>query len=204
MGRGGIARAVAFAVLSVALSGTATLRPAIAQGGSEATQAQSATGPTVSLGAVLTIDPERLFEETRFGKRIQGELETRAAELSAENRRIEAELVAEERDLTERRASLSVDDFRALADAFDEKVDRIREEQDAKSREVLRLSETGRQDFLSQVAPVLSQLLVERGGSALLDRRNVFLSLDAADVTDAAIERIDAVLGDGTDAPEPE
>lgn len=200
MGRVGLApRTVLWAALAVAALGLSDQRA----------RAQAPAGdgrpvPGVTVGAVLTIDPERLFSDTQFGQRVQADLEARAAELSAENRRIETELVAEERDLTERRAGMPVNEFRELADAFDEKVQRIREEQDAKSREVLRLSDTGRQNFLSQVAPVLSQLLLERGGSVMIDRRNVFLSLDLADVTDAAIQRINEVLGDGSDLPAPQ
>ncbi len=75
--------------------------------------------------AVIVIDQERLFQDSLFGRRITAELEERSAELAAENRAIEAELIAEERDLTVRRSELEPEEFRALADAFDEKVDRL-------------------------------------------------------------------------------
>ena len=103
--------------------------------------------------SVLTIDPERLFAETSFGRRATQSVEESASELAAENRRIEAELIAEERDLTERRESLSIEEFRKLADAFDEKVDRIRSEQDTKARDVQSLREDERQRFFRQVSP---------------------------------------------------
>ena len=106
--------------------------------------AQDATTP----GAILTIDPEQLFERTLFGQRVIAESEELAASLQAENRRIEGELSEEERDLTERRPSLTVEEFRALADAFDEKVNRIRMEQDAKVREVQSFRDTAQQRFL--------------------------------------------------------
>ncbi len=158
--------------------------------------AQEARAPA----SILTIDPEQLFEQTLFGQRIIAESEELAANLQAENRRIEGELSEEERDLTERRPSLSVEEFRALADAFDEKVNRIRTEQDAKVREVQSFRETAQQRFFGEIGPVLLGVVRERNAAVILDRRNVFLSAESVDITQEAIERIDAQLGDGTGA----
>lgn len=148
--------------------------------------------------SVLTIDPERLFAETAFGRRAIGEIERRAAELAAENRRIETDLIAEERELTDRRPTLPVDEFRALADAFDTKVDEIRAAQDAKLREVQGLREDAQQAFFGQIGPILAQILNERQALVVMDRRNVFAASEAADITDIAIARIDAEIGDGS------
>jgi len=150
--------------------------------------------------AVLTIDPEQLFEQTAFGKRIIAESEALAAAPQAENRQIEAELTEEERDLTEQRPSLSVDEFRALADAFDEKVNRIRTEQDTKGREVQSFREREQQRFFGVIGPVLLGVVRERNAAVILDRRSVFLSTETVDVTQDAIARIDAQFGDGARA----
>lgn len=153
---------------------------------------------------ILTIDPERLFEETAFGQRVQRDLERRAAGLAAENRRIEGELIAEERDLTERRAGLATEEFRALADAFDEKVNRIRAEQDAKADALQNFRDRERQRFFGQIGGVLAAILAERQAVIVLDRRNVVLSAEAIDVTNDLIRRIDAAIGDGSGPPAPE
>ena len=122
---------------------------------------------------VVTIDPERLFADTAYGQRVQQVIEDRSTALAAENRRIEAELVAEERALTDQRPTLPVEEFRALADAFDEKVQRLRAEQDAKTREVQGLQDREQQRFLNRVAPILSELVQERGALVVMDRRAV-------------------------------
>ena len=53
-------------------------------------------GPNFQLGlpqsGILTIQPDRLFSESAFGKRVEREIEAEGAVLTAENRRIEAEL----------------------------------------------------------------------------------------------------------------
>lgn len=155
---------------------------------------------------VLTIDGERILDESAFGRNLSAEFEARARALAAENREIEQMLLAEERDLTERRPELPPEEFRALADAFDEKVQSLRAQQDEKERELTRFRETERQRFLGEVAPILSEIVRERRALVILDRRDVFLSADSIDITDEAIRRIDAAQApeDGTgDAPAP-
>lgn len=144
---------------------------------------------------VLVIDQERLFEESDFGLELAARIEERARELAMENRRIEAELVEEERELTELRATLSVDEFRQMADRFDEKVQGIRVVQDQKSRDLAREREQGRQSFFNQLAPILSEILRERNALLLVDRRAVLLSADLIDITDTTIERFNERFG---------
>jgi Skp family chaperone for outer membrane proteins len=158
---------------------------------------------------VLTIDADRLLAESVFGRALTAEVDTAARALAEENRRIEADLLAEEKDLTERRSMMSPDEFRPMADAFDEKVQRLRAEQDEKERALDDLRDEGRQRFFREAVPVLSEIVRERGALVLLDRRDVFLSADAIDVTDIAIARIDAAVAPPdaaapeTPAPEP-
>lgn len=171
-------------------------------------QAQGvAPDPVQVPSPVLILDQERLFDGSQVAERISAEIEQRSRELAAENRAIEAQLVAEELDLTERRASLSPDAFRTLADAFDEKVQRFRAEQDAKTRELQRLRDQERQNFLRRITPVLAEIVRERGAVAVLDRRSVFLSAESIDITEEAIKRINDAFGDGSqtdEAPPPD
>lgn len=156
--------------------------------------AQQVGAPSSS---ILTISSDRLFVDSAFGRRVAGELEARSAVLSAENRRIEAELEAEEQDLTERRSEMEAEAFRVLADAFDQKVQQIRSEQEAKNRELSVFREGARIEFLNAAAPILEAVMRESGAAIILERSSVFLSANATDITDLAIERIDLILGDG-------
>ena len=156
----------------------------------------------VPLSSILTIQPERLFSDSAFGRRVALEIEAEGAVLTVENRRIEAVLRAEEQSLSERRTSMDPAAFRALADAFDEKVQETRQLQEEKLREINAVGEAARRDFFAASLPLLQQLMGESGAGAILDQSSVFLSSDAADVTDLAISRIDAVLGDGVQLDE--
>ncbi len=143
---------------------------------------------------ILTIDQDRLLSETRSGAALSKDVEDRAAALSEENARIEADLIERERSLTEQRPSLTPEEFRALADAFNDDVSRIRAEQDEKARAVARAQEEAQQQFLSQAAGIISDIVREEGALIVLDRRDVFLSADRIDITDEAIARINAVF----------
>lgn len=149
---------------------------------------------------ILTINSDRLFEDSAFGQRAAREIEQAGAELAAENRRIEAELTAEEKDLTARRPGMEPEDFRALADAFDTRVQEIRRTQEAKTRELNQKSEVERVAFFQAARPVLVEIMRETGAAVILERSSVFLSANATDITDLAIARIDGAIGDGTGA----
>ncbi len=143
---------------------------------------------------VLTVDQERLFDQSAFGRAAVRALEAESAALAAENRRIEAELTEEERRLTAERATDDPAVFREKAAAFDAKVVEIRREQDQKARDLSRRPEELRQQFFRAAIPVLAQLIRERGAVAILDSRAILLSADVIDITDEAIVLIDQAL----------
>lgn len=148
---------------------------------------------------ILTLDEDRLFTESRRGRALLAGLEQETAALSTENRRIEAELTAEEKALTLQRPSLPPEEFRALAEAFDEKVVAIRREQDAKARALAQRREIDQQAFYREVLPLLTELVSSRGAVAVLERGAVILSAEQVDITNDAIALIDARLGTGPD-----
>ncbi len=168
-------------------------------------QEAPATGPSpTEVNGVLTLDQDRLFTESAFGKASLDRERSATQALDTENKQIEAALIAEEQDLTVRRATLPAEDFAALATAFDVKVERIRSEQDTKFRELSRIREEDRKAFLRAIVPVLGELMGEKGAVAILEKSTVILSLTAIDVTEEAISRVDAVLPlAGPTAPAP-
>lgn len=143
---------------------------------------------------IVTIDQERLFTDSQAGQALVETLEAATADLAAENRRIEAELITEERELTERRAELPPEEFRALAEAFDEKVVAIRRAQDNKARALSQRREADQQAFYRQALPLVAEIVRDRGAVVVLERGAVILSAEQVDITDAAIEVIDARL----------
>ncbi|WP_431300006.1 OmpH family outer membrane protein [Tabrizicola sp. BL-A-41-H6] len=154
--------------------------------------------------AILTLDQDRFFAESAFGKAAIAREEAAMSALAAENLKIEQQLEAEERALTVKRPTMPTDEFAVLAKEFDTKVNRIRTGQDAKSRDITRVRDADRQRFLQSAVPVLGELLADQSAVAIIDKGAIILSLSAIDVTDLAIQRVNAVLGDGSDMPPPD
>ncbi len=148
---------------------------------------------------VLTIDQQRVFEDSDFGKSSLVRLEADSRNLQAEIRKIESDLEIEERLLTERRATLPLAEFQPLARAFDEKVEKIRAAWINKDRDLKRQREDDRQKFFQIAVPILAELMQEMGALLLVDKSTVILSLDRVDITQAAIDRINARSADSTE-----
>lgn len=170
--------------------------------GAESTAGQGVAGQgAVVLGApVLILDFERLFDESRWGQRIAADLAVASAELNTENNRIADDLIDEEKALTERRAGMPAELFRAEADAFDERATAIRAAQKAKVQALSQSYDAARQGFLDAVAPLIDEVLAGRGAVVVLDRRAVLRALPQADITDDLVALIDARLGAGPEA----
>jgi len=95
--------------------------------------------------------------------------------------------------------------FRSLADAFDQRVQANRETQDDKVRALNQIGDVARIEFLQVARPILEELMRETGAGVILERSSVFLSANTTDITDLAIRRIDAAIGDGAGlTPPPE
>ncbi len=165
------------------------------------TAAPAQPNPVPVASALLTLDEERLFAGSAFGKEVLARQDAEAQKLTAENRRIEAALEEEEKSLTARRAAMTREEFTPLADAFNVKVVGIRSAQNAKSRDLARSFDKARQQMLAAVRPVLAAVLTERGAVAIIDKRAVFAGFDEVDITDDVIARLDALHAAGTLAP---
>jgi Skp family chaperone for outer membrane proteins len=196
---GGLA---AWAAAALALAATAAAQEAPAPPRAEAVTApeaapEAARVPAVPQSPVLTLDEERLFAQSRYGRAALAAIDADQQTLVAENRKLEAALGEEERMLTERRPSLPPAEFRRLADAFDQRVSELRRTQDAKSRDLRARRDAERQRVLEAALPVLGEIVAEAGAVAILSDQAIVLAFDRIDITDIAIARLDALLPAG-------
>lgn len=152
---------------------------------------------------LLTIDQDILFTGSLYGQRVAAEVKQDLAVLEKEFQKLEADLTAEEKHLTEQRPGLTPDAFRLLADAFDEKVQGIRTAQDAKARGLDRRLELERRQYYQRVNPILIEIMQLLGATVIIDRRAILVGLEGVDITADALQVIDARLGDGAAQPDP-
>ncbi|HSF63071.1 MAG TPA: OmpH family outer membrane protein [Paracoccaceae bacterium] len=152
---------------------------------------------------VLILRQDELFDRSAFGRASLVRLDEANRALLAENRQIETALEAEERDLTDQRARLPAPEFRALAEAFDAKVEGIRAAQEAKGRAIARSRDEDRQRFFSAALPILAEIMRDAGAAVILNDEAVILSFDRVDITALAVARIDAAIGTGEGGADP-
>ena len=78
---------------------------------------------------VFTVDMTKLLKSSDLGKNIIAANNFARKKLQSENEELEKKLLLEEKELSELRKSLSVEEFRPKALEFDKRVTIIREEQ---------------------------------------------------------------------------
>lgn len=142
--------------------------------------------------SIRVLDLDRLFQASALGQRLLGDIRDAEARLEADNQALFDQLAAEERALTEARATLTPEDFRARADAFDARVESIRAAQAARGQEIVRMVETAQRVFREAVFPVLRARMDESGIDALLPPDAIILGPGDIDITARAIEWLDA------------
>ena len=83
---------------------------------------------------VYTIDISKLLKQTQIGKKIIAEDNIARQNLQSENEQLEENLLLEEKELSDLRKTLTLDEFRLKAQDFDKKVTIIRKEQGQKEQ----------------------------------------------------------------------
>lgn len=146
---------------------------------------------------ILTLDWDRLYEGSAWGQRVVRDVAEASRALNTENNRIADALVAEERALTEQRATMELAAFRAAAEAFDKRATEIRAAQKAKAQALQARLDQERGAFIQAALPILDELLVARGAAIVLDRRVIIRGLADLDVTAELVRLVDERVGDG-------
>ncbi len=155
-----------------------------------------AADDTEQRSPVLVVDFDEVFRQSDRGQEILREFETRSRELADEIARIDLEMAAEEKLLTEKRATLPAAEFRTLADAFDAKVQALRAAQDARALELNRDQSNARLEFRQTAFPILGQLMLDAGAVLVVEKRNVLVFNDAIDVSRITAQRLDAAFAE--------
>lgn len=159
-----------------------------------------AAGLSQGQAPVLTLDQDLLYLTSAWGKRAQARLEAEGEIIAVENERLTQLLSAEEARLTGQRAVLPPAEFRRMAENFDLRATEVRRERAQAVQALNAWAEADRSAFFRAALPVMGQVMQDRGAVAVLDRRTVFVSLDAIDVTDDLVAAADRRLGDGEGA----
>ncbi|GLQ34223.1 hypothetical protein GCM10007939_05060 [Amylibacter marinus] len=143
---------------------------------------------------IAVLDRNELFNLSEFGKHHIAILERKSKELNAESAALDAALEQEEAVLTQLRASLAPEEFQARATEFDTKVKQTRAEQIQKSRALTDEFSAARNEFSVTMNQLLEELINQNGIDVLLSKDSVIAYSNSRDITDLAIEMMNARL----------
>ncbi len=149
------------------------------------------TGTAAAKTPVLLLDQDRLYRESSYGRAAAAEIRVLVLALQEKEAISKAELEAEEKELSEQRAVMDPEAFRAASDAFDKKVGEIRDAHRAAALDINAQSERFKFLFFRAAEPVLLKMLQERGATMVLDVRNALLAVPSSNITNEAILRVD-------------
>lgn len=152
----------------------------------------------------LFINQERILVDSETGRALLAAEEEKRKALVAEARAIDSAFEDEERQLTEKRGTIPTQEFRELADAFDERVVAARKRQDERSDGLAKELDQTRRQFYAAVAPVLVRLMERHQAQAIFDENSVLLADQRLNITDEVIAEIDAGGAPGLPAPDTE
>lgn len=154
--------------------------------------------------AFLILSQERILTGSERGRALLAREDAARDALRETARGIETAFEAEEQRLTEQRATLDAEAFRALADDFDRRVVAARAEQDARAAALAQEFDQARRQFYAGVGPILVRVMERFGALAILDESSVLLSDQALNITDEVIAEIDAAPDPGPPQSDPE
>lgn len=165
------------------------------------TIASDDSDPVYPIAPILTVDQDVLFAQSAWGRRTQAELDAAGEKLAAENEKLVEQLSDEEAQLTELRRSLDPAEFRKRAEAFDARATKIRRDRALAVEELNNAAEADQNAFYQAALPVMGEMMQRRGAVAVLDRRTLFVSLEAIDITPDLIAELDKRLAEGPGLP---
>lgn len=154
--------------------------------------AQDTPPPARPDSPFLLITQERILTDSRTGKALLAEEDRQRDTLRTEARALDSSFEAEERALTDKRPTLSPEEFRKVSDAFDERVVKARRDQDERANALAQEFDQRRRQFYARVAPILVMLMDRYGARAIFDANSVLLADETLNITGAVIAELDA------------
>jgi len=143
---------------------------------------------------VLVVDMQRIQRDAAAAQSVReqsaamrGDLETTIGERARA-------ISLEEAELAELRERMTATEFRERVREFEKTVFANRDFAQQESAKLQSVLAQASNRLRREIAPILAQLLRERGAQLMLDKSQVILSADTLDVTEEVLRRLDEAL----------
>jgi len=138
-------------------------------------------------GNILYINQSRVYSESIFGEKLEELFRRESSKLIEQNRLLTKELEIEEQRLTNEREGMSFVEFKLLAESFNSRVEKVRQEQKEKSNTLKYKLEEERKYFFNAVYPLLLEFVSKTNATGILDSSVVIVGNSKLDVTNKVI-----------------
>ncbi|PWE17240.1 outer membrane chaperone Skp [Marinicauda salina] len=149
---------------------------------------------------VLIMSEERILRESAVGQHIASELERIGGEIQAELEAAGQPIAQENEALNAETSALSQEAIQGRPDLM-QRIQQLQQDAAAfeqtrrrRQQELVATERAAMQPVLQALQGILQQIVEERGANVLLDRSQIVYANDAVDVTDTAIERLNAQM----------
>lgn len=142
--------------------------------------------------SLLLIDRQRVLSESDPARRLRAAEQVRRTTLRQDLDDIQAELEAEEAEISDLRGKVSSAEFDERVQAFDAHVREARSRSQALGTALQTEFEAARKRLVAELGPVLSAMLAAHEADVVLDVRSVLIARPGLDVTEEAIVRLNA------------
>jgi len=143
---------------------------------------------------VLVVSSDRVLRETQAAITLRDRERDLRLAFEADINAAKDALAAEEAELTRLRGELDPEEFDRRAKAFDQRARAARREAQRRAAEIQQAVREARDHLRAQVAPILIEILRERGADIVLDADAILIAAPSVDVTEDVIARFDAEI----------
>lgn len=177
--------------LIIAATAAASL-VATAASAQQAASAPQNPGPVIP--GVCTYYNARLLAQSAAGQAVETRMQQLAQEVQGELQPYATAIQTEATALQSGGASIPADQMQQRRQALQQRAQEAQQLEATRENELRYTLGTQRQKITEAVSPILTALYQEKGCGLLLDRESVFMMNPAMDLTDVAIQRLNAAL----------
>ncbi len=154
----------------------------------------SGAGAQTPPAVIIVVDMQRVQDQSAAAKSVQTQIRGFETKLQEQAKAAEEKLKTDELALKQQKTLLSPELFDEKRRAFEAQVGGEQQKLQDRQRDMQAAVRKAQGTLLQTLEPILKQLLTEKGGNIMVDRRTILTASDNLDVTSTVIERLDKKL----------
>lgn len=140
--------------------------------------------------AILTVDFQRLVDESLAGKDAKAQIADYMAKVKAREQQLKDKLVTDAENLQKQRSILKEEDFNRRAVAFEQSRQRAQQELENKQVTAQRAARQAESEILRLARPIVRKLMQKRKANIVIPKSVAFDMVESLDMTTKVLERL--------------